>query len=98
MRLTFEQAMHVADQLQGQAIPEEHPNTPQLREAIGDHTFFLNNDGLHIVEPNAEAPSEEEGSAVRIASWSRDQEGQLFLHEPEATQAVSLKPSGPDVA
>jgi hypothetical protein len=98
MKLTLEQTQHVADQLQGQAIPEEHPNTPQLREAIGDHTFFLNNDGLHIVEPPAEEATGEDASALRIASWSRDQEGQLFLHEPQPAQAVSLKPSGPDVA
>lgn len=97
MKLTSEQAQHVADQLEGQTIPEEHPNTPQLREAIGDHTFFLNNEGLHIVEPEAGNGSAADASALKIASWSQEQEGHLFLHEPQAAQSVSLDP-GSDVA
>ncbi len=92
MKLNETQAQHVAEQLQGQAIPEEHPNAPQLKEAIGDHTFFLNEEGLHVVEPGAEGSDQPEAAALRIGSWSQESEGQLFLHAPEEGRAVTLEP------
>lgn len=93
MKLTDAQAEHVAEQLAGQAIPDEHPNAPQLREAVGDHTFFLNNDGLHIIEPT-DSDAGSDASAVRIASWSPEQQGHLFLHEPQVAGAVTLERDG----
>lgn len=96
MRLTASQAQHVADQLDGQAIPDEHPNTPQLREAIGDHTFILNANGLHVVEPGPTNSGEADASALRIASWSQETEGQLVLHEPQSVQTVTLDSDAPD--
>lgn len=96
MKLTTEQAQHVANQLQGQAIPEEHPNAPQLKEAIGDHTFILNGEGLHIVEPGASDSGGAEAAVLRIGSWSQETEGQLFLHEPQGAQAVELEPERPE--
>ena len=99
MKLTAEQAQHVADQLQGQTIPEEHPNTPQLREAVGDHTFFLNNNGLHIVEAGlVEGGADTDAAALKVASWSQEQEGHLFLHEPEPAQVVTIDPGPTNVA
>jgi hypothetical protein len=93
MKLNAQQAQHVASQLRAHAIPDEHPTTPQLKEAIGDHTFFLNDQGLHVVEPGA-TDGRSEASALKIASWSEEQEGQLFLHEPQEAQAVTLGPAG----
>ena len=99
MKLTTEQTQHVASQLQAQAIPDEHPSTDQLRQVIGDHTFFLDDSGLHIVEqgtaPNGAEPRV---AALQVASWSQDTDGQLHLHEPQVTQAVSIDPAGPQTA
>ena len=38
-------------QFEAQAIPESHPVLPRLNELFGDHTFFVDSDGLSIVEP-----------------------------------------------
>src|SRR5690348_13377948 len=32
-------------------VPEDSPVLPQLSSLFGDHTFFLDSEGLHIVEP-----------------------------------------------
>jgi hypothetical protein len=93
MKLSNEQAQHVADQLSGQAIDEEHPSGQQLKQAAGDHTFFVNNDGLHVVEPRA-MPGGADGAVIKIGSWSEEQEGHLKLHEPEIHGEVSLDPPG----
>jgi hypothetical protein len=37
-------------QFEAQAIPESHPVLTRLNELFGDHTFFVDSDGLSIVE------------------------------------------------
>ena len=54
MKLTSAQVERTLSQFEGQAIPDNHPVIPQLSNLFGDHTFFLNNDGLNIVEPAPE--------------------------------------------
>jgi hypothetical protein len=41
------------DQFEAEALPDNHPAVPQLSELFGDHTFFLDVDGLNIVEPQS---------------------------------------------
>ena len=51
MKLTSAQVERTLSQLaEGQAIPDSHPVVPQLNELFGDHTFFLDSNGLNIVE------------------------------------------------
>jgi hypothetical protein len=33
-------------------LPDDHPLVPKLSKLFGDHTFFLNSNGLNVVEPN----------------------------------------------
>ena len=54
MKLTSAQVERTLSQFEGQAIPDNHPVISQLSNLFGDHTFFLNNDGLNIVEPAPE--------------------------------------------
>ena len=75
-------------QFEAQAIPEEHPVLPQLNRMYGDHTFFLNNDGLHIVEPTAGQSEADTGTIVRLASWNDADRTSLAPHEPEATEVT----------
>src|SRR5215831_12770586 len=49
MKLSSELARRVEEQIEGEAIPEDHPLSPRLQNAFGDHTFFLSPDGLTIV-------------------------------------------------
>lgn len=40
MRTTAARLARFEDQLGIAAVPEEHPVTPDLKDAFGDHTFF----------------------------------------------------------
>jgi len=51
MKLTSAQIERTLNQFEAQAIPEDHPLLPRLNELFGDHTFFIDSDGLNIVEP-----------------------------------------------
>jgi len=71
----------VEEELGVEAIPDEHPVMPQLKEVFGDHTFFLGAEGLNIVETDP-APDNSNGNVIKLASWSEDR-SQLNGHEPE---------------
>ena len=49
MKLNFAQVKRTLSQLQGEAIPDNHPVVPQLNNIFGEHTFFLDGNGLSIV-------------------------------------------------
>ena len=89
MRLTPVLVKQTLTQFEAQAIPDNHPAVPELNRLFGDHTFFLDNDGLSIVEPAAEAVSAGKQTArvVNVANWNADLTG-LARHEPEPTEAV----------
>jgi len=57
---------------------------------FGEHTFFLDRNGLNIVEPAEAAAGAAAQSAkvVNLASWSDDDPTGLELHEPAATDIV----------
>jgi hypothetical protein len=72
-----------------QAIPDNHPVIPQLNNLFGEHTFFLDGNGLNIVEPAGAATTEElSGQVVNLASWSDANPTSLEPHEPEPTDVV----------
>jgi hypothetical protein len=82
----IEQTLH---QIQAEAIPMEHPMMPQLERLFGDHTYFLDGNGLNIVEPVEEdtggAPR---GVVVNLASWADAKAESLQPHRPESTDLV----------
>jgi hypothetical protein len=89
MRLTSALVERTLSQFEAEAIPDDHPAVPQLRGLFGDHTFFLDGNGLNIVEP-AE-PSQEgvqAGKVVNLASWNDGDPPKLAPHEPELTEVV----------
>ena len=68
---------------------------------FGDHTYFLDGNGLNIVEPSPAAlnvPSSdigEMGVVVNIANWTGSDPPKLEVHEPERTDSmVSLAADG----
>ena len=98
MKLNAVQLQKVEEQFGVEAIPEEDPVTSDLKEAFGDHTFFLDADGLNIVEPNV-FPESSIGNVVKIASWSSDEQTELLRHEPEVLPiTVDLESDEPDRA
>jgi hypothetical protein len=56
---------------------------------FGDHTFFLDQTGLNVLEPT-DAPEKETraGKIVNLAYWSDDTLTNLMPHEPEPTGVI----------
>ena len=66
MKLTSAQIERTLSQFEAQAIPESHPVLTPLNELFGDHTFFIDSDGLSIVEPiDGPAPRRTQAARVR---------------------------------
>lgn len=90
MKLTAPWVDKTQTQFGVQALPDDHPATEKLQEAFGTHTFFVGDDGLHIVQeiepPRAETA---ERAVVRLASWRDEQRGTLEIHKPELVGTVA---------
>jgi hypothetical protein len=88
MKLTNDLVDRTLSQIPVEAIPDSHPAIGQLSRVFGEHTFFLDDDGLLIVEP-AE-PVEDgtpAGQVVKLASWN-DAHTTLSPHDPERTDIL----------
>jgi hypothetical protein len=89
MKLSAPLVERTLGQFEAQAIPDNHPAMPELCSLFGDHTFFLDGDGLHIVEPTV--PSQDgarEGMVVKLASWQDPGRTSLRAHAPEPSDVV----------
>src|SRR6185437_12697681 len=89
MKLNSALVERTLNQFDAHAIPENHPVLPQLNSLFGDHTFFLNNDGLNIVEPADTATSgAQTAQVINVANWNDAEKTSLVPHEPEPTDVV----------
>lgn len=89
MRLTPVKVERTLKQFEAQAIPENHPSMPELSRLFGDHTFFLDGNGLNIVEAAVTGEEgSEEGQVVKLASWKDEGRTSLAAHAPEVTDVV----------
>jgi len=81
MKLDATQTAKVQERFGVEAIAESSPANFKLEELFGDHTFFLDSDGLNIVEPHPEGDG---GTCivVKLASWTQDGK-RLEMQEPE---------------
>jgi hypothetical protein len=52
MKLNSTQVEQTLTQFEAEVIPDDHPLVPKLSELFGDHTVFLDSNGLNVVEPN----------------------------------------------
>jgi hypothetical protein len=100
MKLNSALVERALTQFDAQAIPDNHPVVNQLSSLFGDHTFFLDANGLNIVEPTGQANSgSQTGKVIKLAGWSDDNRTSLAPHEPEVTSVVVvLEPQDPDAA
>jgi hypothetical protein len=89
MKLSTAWVDQTQSQFDVQAIPDNHPAAEKLQEAFGEHTFFLGDEGLHIVEAMEPLPA---GSGarevVKLASWRDDKRETLEIHDPEPVGVV----------
>jgi|SRR5579883_526302 len=92
MKLNTAQVARTESQLQGKVLPDDHPLVPQLNRLFGDHTYFLDSNGLNIVEPMEEvselsAPNAgATGVVLNIANWTNSDPPKLEAHEPQPTE------------
>ena len=91
MRLTSAQVERTMSQFDARPVPDDHPMVPQLNNLFGDHTFFLDSNGLSVVEP---AETREPGVAacnvVNLANWADETFTRLAPHKPEPTEVVIM--------
>jgi hypothetical protein len=75
--------------MNAQVLPDNHPAVTQLTNVFGDHTFFLDESGLKVLEP-AEAPATgmESGEVLSLADWTDASLTSLTPHEPEPTGTI----------
>jgi hypothetical protein len=89
MKLNEAQISKTLSQFRAQVLAEDHPAAAQLVELFGQHTFFLNPKGLHMLEllevPGMEA---EEGEVISLADWSDADFTELTMHRPKPTGVV----------
>jgi hypothetical protein len=91
MRLTSEQLERTLTQFDAQPIPDDHPVVAQLNDLFGNHTFFLDRNGLNVVEPAEPTEPErlaETGKVINIADWSDENLTRLAPHPPQQTDVV----------
>jgi len=90
MKLSSVHSAKAASQLDSWVVPETHPANLSLSEVFGDHTFFLDGEGLSIVEPSeAEAEGDAElARIVKLAAWADDERTLLAPHPREETGLV----------
>lgn len=90
MKLTPTRIDYAARQIEAFPLPDTHPMMETLCDLFGEHTFFLDNDGLSIVEEDeAEAVGDVElGVVVKLANWADEGRTVLSPHQREVTALV----------
>jgi hypothetical protein len=86
MKLNSTQLERTLSQFTAEVLPDDHPALKQLSNIYGEHTFFLNGNGLNVLEPADTAESDAQtGEIVSLANWSDATLTSLRPHEPEPT-------------
>jgi hypothetical protein len=89
MKLSSEAVEQTLTQFEAEPLPENHPAVAQLNQIFGDHTYFLDGTGLHIIElTEASDSGSQHGVVVKLASWSDESRTSLAPHPPEPTNVV----------
>ena len=89
MKLTSIQAYRALKPIGAEPLPDDHPVIPRLTDLFGEHTFFLDRNGLNIVELGTTGSSgANTAKVVNLANWSEPDSDSLVVHEPETTEVV----------
>jgi hypothetical protein len=94
MKLASALVDRTLDQFDAEALPDNHPAVPQLNQLFGDHTFFVDVGGLHILEPTEGAHT---WQVVKVASWKNETRTSLLPHNPEPTDILITLPTNGSV-
>lgn len=89
MKLTAEQVDAVARQTGAQPIPYDNPAQEALQNVFGEHTFYADPNGLHVLEEVEGVETDAaHAEVIQIASWANDQMDELQPIEPKRTGAM----------
>lgn len=89
MKLSEQEIQQVERQTDSKVISQDHPSVPELESHFGEHTFFVDDDGLHVWErPSDDGAESGKLVGVRLATWSDDKKNTLVRHEPAPTQVI----------
>jgi len=86
VKLSTAMVERTLDRFEAHALPESHPAIGTLSKVFGEHTFFVDDKGLSIVQPAIRYNSGAEvGQVIKLASWENAERTSLKPHEPEPT-------------
>ena len=93
MKLNSMQVKQTLNQMEAHVLPDDHPAVMQFADIFGEHTFFLDQSGLKVLEPT-EAPEfgMQSGEVVSLADWTDATLTSLRPHEPELTGTIITFP------
>jgi len=83
MKLSTDQIAAAKAVLGADPLEEDHPAAPQLKEAFGDKTFYVDTNGLLVFEDTEEPGTEAE--LMLVAAWTGEDRNQLGMVEPVQT-------------
>jgi len=91
MKLNSMQIKQTLRQMDAHVLPDNHPVAMKLTDRFGDHTFFVDERGLKVLEP-PEAPHLEvqSGEVFSLADWTDETLTSLEPHAPEPTGETIL--------
>ena len=88
MKLTDTQIAATREALGASPVDPEHPAVPQLEKAFGEHTFYVDQNGLlAFLDPAEEMGAAESGEPklVLIAAWTDENRRELGRIDPVDT-------------
>ena len=89
MKLNSAQVQQTLRQMNAQVVPDSHPAVTQLSDVFGEHTFFLDNSGLKVLEPSDVPQTDGQSSeVVSLADWSDSTLTSLSPHPPVLTGTI----------
>jgi hypothetical protein len=89
MKLNSAQVQQTLKQMNAQVVPDSHPAVTQLTDVFGEHTFFLDENGLKVLEPSEVPQTDgESGEVVSLADWSDSTLTSLAPHAPILTGTI----------
>ena len=89
MKLNSAQVQQTLTQMDAQVVPDSHPAVTQLTNVFGEHTFFLDESGLKVLEPSDVPQTDGQASeVVSLAEWTDSTLTSLSPHEPVSTGTI----------